>query len=78
MLNFIKLLFDCVWSLFSIPWPGFNFPIGYAFLGVGFSVVVLKLCGLVLGVGIGSSMTGAVSSYQRAARISSSRKDDEK
>ena len=79
MLDFVKLLFDSVWQLFSIKWPGFDFPIGYAFLGAAFAAIALKTFGFFLGLGIGSSVTGAVSSYQkRAARISKSREGDEK
>lgn len=67
MIQFVKLLFDCVWQLFSIKWPGFDFPIGYAFLGVALSVVVLRLCGVVLGLGIGNaSMDFGSSSEGRA------------
>lgn len=79
MLDFVKLLFDTVWKLFNIKWPGFDFPIGYALLGVAFAAICLKTFGFFLGLGVGSSVSGAVSSYQRrAARISQSREGDEK
>lgn len=65
MIQFVKLLFDCAWKLLSIKWPGFDFPIGYAFLGVALSVIVLRLCGTVLGLGIGSASMNFGSSGDR-------------
>lgn len=42
-------LFRGVWDLFLLPWPGFTFSIGGAFLAVLLSAtflgLVLKLCG---------------------------------
>lgn len=79
MLDFIYLLFRSIWNLFCIKWPGFDFPIGAAFIGVSFSVIVLRIIGSLLGISLGSSLSGTVSSARKLdVRISKSREGDEK
>lgn len=53
MIEFVSMLFNAVWELLSIPWPGFSFPIGYAFLGVAFAVIALRLVGQMFDHSIG-------------------------
>ena len=53
MLEFVSMLFNAAWELLSIPWPGFSFPIGYAFLGVAFAAIALRLVGQLFDHSIG-------------------------
>ena len=79
MYQFLSLLFNAVWDLFMIPWPGFDFPIVYAFLGVAFAAISLKLLLSLFNVSLGSSISSFVrSSNNRNIHIAESRKGDEK
>ena len=79
MYEFLSLLFNAVWDLFMIPWPGFDFPIVYAFLGVAFAVISLKLILTLFNVSLGSTISSFVGGgNNRNIRTSESRKDDEK
>lgn len=50
MVDFFKLFLSKSWEFFSIPWPGFDFSIGAAFLAVLTSVgaltALMKMCGV--------------------------------
>lgn len=79
MFEFLSMFFNAVWDLFMIPWPGFDFPIIYAFLGVAFGVISLRLILSLFGVSLGHSLSDAVkSANSREIRIAKARKDDEK
>ena len=73
---FLGILFNSVWDMFSISWPGFKFSIGYVFLGVGFAVVALRIMGRLFSLNIG--LVGAASSLKNKPKISDARKKDEK
>lgn len=79
MLEWFRLLFDSVWDLFSVNWPGFEFPIVYAFLGCSFAVIALKIILSLFGVSLGSSISNVVKGgNNRNINVSSARKDDVK
>lgn len=79
MFEFLSMFFNAVWDLFMIPWPGFDFPIIYAFLGVAFGVISLRLILSLFNVSLGSSISNAVTSgNNRNIRIAIARKDDVK
>lgn len=82
MLDFIALFFSKIWELFSIKWPGFDFPIGYAFLGVSFSVIALGIVARLLNISLGSaasSVAGAVKGgNNKRIKVPNERKDDTK
>ncbi len=60
-----------------IPWPGFNFPIGYAFLGVAFAVISLRLALSLFNVSLGSGIAGAVKGgNNRDMKIAEKRRGD--
>ena len=79
MLQFISLFFNKIWDLFSVKWPGFDFPVWAAFLGVSFATVALSLVGRLFGVPVGSALSGAVrggNNYD--IKVAKNRKDDSK
>lgn len=77
MLDFISLFFSKVWELFTIKWPGFDFPIWAAFLGVAFAVIALSLVGRLFNVSVGSALTGAVrGGNNHNIKVAKARKDD--
>ena len=79
MLSFIQMFLVKSWQFFSIPWPGFNFTIGQAFLAALTSVGALTMILKMVGVSPGSSVSSALASgNNRNIRISKARKDDTK
>lgn len=77
MLKFISLFFSKIWELLSIKWPGFDFPIWAAFLGVAFAVIALSLVGRLFNVSVGSAFTGAVKGGNNYnIKVANARKDD--
>lgn len=75
--QFIQIFFGGIWSLFSIDWPGFNFPIGYAFLGVAFAVVALRLFTGLFSVNVGSTVSRVFNNESKLiSKVTKERKDD--
>lgn len=60
IMEYIKLLFDTVWSLFQTPFPGFEFSIGAAVIGASVAVVGLKIVGYIFGFSFSVSDVSAV------------------
>ena len=83
MLEYLSLLFESSWDMFSITWPGFDFPISYVFLGIAFAAVALKVFGQLFDISLGSSISGLFARGQRGGnnrniKVSKERKGDEK
>ena len=79
MVDFISTLFNTVWDLMMIKWPGFDFPIIYAFLGAAFAVIALRLVLSMFDISLSTSISGAVASgNNRKIKIANARKDDVK
>ena len=83
MTEYLSLLFGSSWELFSITWPGFDFPISYAFLGVAFASIALTVIGGLFDVRFGSALSGFSGIDQKGGnnrniKISMDRKNDEK
>ena len=76
MWDFFSLLFESVWSMFSLTWPGFDFSIGIVFVGAAFGLIALRIIGRMFNMNIG--LVGAASSLKNKPKISDARKKDEK
>lgn len=80
MVSFFQMFFSKIWGLFSIPWPGFNFTIGQAFLGaltsVGAMTMIMKMTGVNPFKSAGSFRSGG--GNNRNIKVSESRKGDTK
>ena len=75
--NLVSTIFDGVWGLFSIRWPGFSFTFGQVFLAVMLSGAALNAFCRMAGV----SPTGfwkSVGGNNRRIKISKERSGDTK
>ena len=72
---FITVLFDFIWRLFSLPWPGMPFTFGQAFLAAILSSGSLAILLKLFGVGVPHFTFGG---NNRNIHVSDNRKGDEK
>ena len=75
--NFLAVFFNGIWDLFSIPWPGFEFTVGQAFLAVTLSGAALSMFLRMAGVSVTGTMK-SVGGNNRNIKISKERSKDTK
>lgn len=81
MFDYIGLLFENVWGLYQIPFPGFNFSIGSVVIGSLVVVISLKFLGRVTGMsfnGSGIIKTISKGGNNKNIKVSADRKGDER
>lgn len=77
-MEFISVLFDTVWELFSIKWPGFNFSIGTAIIAASLAVVGLRIIGKALGISFSTGGLNTAGGNNTSIAIPEERKNDVK
>lgn len=75
--SYIKTLFDGIWGLFSLHWPGFSFTYGHVFLAGLLASGALGIFMSMLGVSITGAFTTRGGNNGKI-KISTSRRSDTK